>query len=307
MKKRLQNKVSESRLTLPVVSLYATVVWLIAGLIQHEWWIQFGCLALSTFLMMELNNSNSLLRTRSRMVSCSFLVLSCCACSLFPSLSGAISELFVIAAYLILFYTYQDKNSPGLVYYGFSCLGIASIANVHIIYLLPFLWLLMLLNLQSLSKRTFLASLMGVFTPYWFWTCWMIFQEDFSPLAAHLSLLTDFQLPFNFSLIDINDIIFSLFLAVIAILGTLYYWQTSYQDKFRVRQLYSFFIRMNIITFMLLCLQPQHHDLLIRLIVINTAPVVAHFIAQTNQRIASILFYVIVIMTLALTFYNLWM
>ncbi len=307
MKKRLQNKVSESRLTLPVVSLYATAVWLAAGLIQQGWWIQFGCFALSTFMMMELNNTNALLRIHSRMVSCSFLVLSCCACFLFPSLSGAISELFIIAAYLILFYTYQDKDSPGLTYYGFLFLGLSSLTNIHILYLLPIWWLLMLTNLQSLSGRTFLASLLGFTTPYWFCACWFLFHDDFSPLINHLSSLGDFTLPFDFSSIDNKQITVSLFLAVFAILGALHYWQTSYQDKFRVRQLYGFFIRMNLITFLLFCLQPQHSDILIRIMVINTAPLVAHFIAQTNQRATNILFCVMIITTLAFTAYTLWM
>ena len=307
MKKRLQNKISESRLTLPVVSLYATAVWLIAGLIQQEWWIQFGCFALSTFLMMELNNSNTLLRIHSRMVSCSFLVLSCCVCFLFHSLSEAISELFILATYLILFFTYQDKTSSGLSYYGFLCLGVASIANVHILFFLPFWWLLMQFNLQSFSQRTFLASLMGVTTPYGYWACWLLFQDSFSPLVEHLSSLGIFHFPFDFSSVADNHLVFFIFLTVIAILGTLHYWQTSYQDKFRVRQLYSLFIRMNIVIFLFFCLQPQHSDLLIRLMVINTAPLVAHFIALTNQRITNIIFCVIVIITLTFTAYNLWM
>lgn len=307
MKKRLQNKVSESRLTFPVAALYATAVWLLAGMVQQEWWTQYGCFILSTILMMELNKTYALLRISSSMVSCSFLVLSCCAPFLFPSLRGAVSEVFILVAYMVLFYTYQDKESPGLTYYAFLALGLASIANVHILYLLPVWWLLMLTNLQSLSWRTFIASLLGIATPYWFGACWLFYQEDFPLLASHLSALSDFAFPFDFSIVDSNQIAFVLFLAVLAIGGTLHFWQTSYLDKFRIRQLYGLFIRMDFVVFLIFCLQPQHGDLLIRLMVINTAPLVAHYIAQTSKRTTNIISCALVVTALVLTAYNLWM
>ena len=147
--KRLQNKVSESKLTLPIVSLYAIGIWGLYGLAQEGWWIQFGSFFLSAFLMLVLNNTNALIRIYSRIVSSSFLVLSCTACFLFPFISEAICQFFFIAVYLILFLTYQDKASAGLTYYGFLCIGLASLCYVHILCYLPVLWLLMLIKLQK--------------------------------------------------------------------------------------------------------------------------------------------------------------
>ena len=113
------------------------------------------------------------------MVSCSFLVLSCMACFLFPSVVGGISQLLFITAYLILFFTYQDTNSPGTTYYGFLSLGLATLAWVHLFFFLfHFFWLLMLTNLQSLSWRTFFASLFGVATPYVLLLSWGFFSEQ---------------------------------------------------------------------------------------------------------------------------------
>ena len=75
--KRLQNTVSESRMALPCTAAYAICIWLLAGLLQGNWWIQFAIFAVCTYLMVELNNANALLRIYSRMVSCTFVVLSC--------------------------------------------------------------------------------------------------------------------------------------------------------------------------------------------------------------------------------------
>ena len=306
-KKRLQNKVSESKLTLPIISLYAIGIWVLCGLIQKGWWIQFGSFFLSAFLMLLLNNTNALIRIYSRMVSSSFLVLSCAACFLFPFLSESLCQVFIIASYLVLFFTYQDKTSTGLTYYSFLCIGLASLCYVHILCYLPVLWLLMLIKLQTLSWRTFLASLMGTVTPYWFIVSWLIYKTNLTPLFEHFNQLTDIHRPFDFSLVNTGQIATISFITIIAIIGTINFWHTSYLDKFRIRQLYGFFIWMDLLSFLYFCLQPQHANMLIYLMIINTAPLVAHFLALTQKRMTNIIFYLITIIVFTLTAYNLWM
>ena len=124
--KRVQNVISESRLTLPVVATYGMGTWAAAGLFHEQWWIQLACFAISTYLMIELNNSNALIRIYSRMVSCSFIILSSAMCFLFCSISQAIAELCVIASYIMLFRCYQDRQAAGRTFYAFICLGLAS-------------------------------------------------------------------------------------------------------------------------------------------------------------------------------------
>ena len=109
-------------------------MWLLGGLVKEQWWLQFACFLLTTYLMVELNNSNALIRIYSRIVSATFLVLSCMACFLFPSLPGNFTQLCVVAACLILFRSYQDKASTGWTYYGFLCVGLASLTFIHILF-----------------------------------------------------------------------------------------------------------------------------------------------------------------------------
>ncbi len=305
--KRLQNKVSDSKLSLPITSVYAIGVWVLAGLIQEAWWIQFGCFTLSVYLMAVLNNSNALIRIHSRMVSCSFIMLTCTACFLFASLHEAVCTMLMAATYVVLFQTYQDKEAPGLTFYSFLLLGLSSLVDIQIICLLPFLWLLMLTNLQSLSWRNFFASLLGVTLPYWFALGWSAYQSDFTLWADHFASLVTFQTPFDFSGLDTHHVVTLCFVTVLAIFGTLHYWRASYLDKMRNRMLYGFFIRMHMFLLLLFFLQPQRYDLLLRLMILNTAPLVAHFIALTQQRVTNIIFCVITLAALFLTIYNLWM
>ena len=305
--KRLQNTVSESRLALPCVATYAIGIWLLAGLLQENWWIQFAIFAVCTYLMVELNNANALLRIYSRMVSCTFLVLSCTACFLFDSLLGAVLELCIIAAYSTLFHSYQDKQATGWIYYTFLLLGLSSLVFVHILYYIPVLWLLIAFKVQSLSWRTFFASLLGLLTPYWFVGVYFVYTQDIDIPMAHFAKLNMFELPFDFSQLSAVQIIVYVFMFLMTITGTVHYFRTRYNDKIRIRMLFDCFIITDLLTLVLLALQPQHYDMLMRIIIINTSPLLAHFIALTHTRWTNIAFYVISSAAVIITGLSLWM
>lgn len=256
--------------------------------------------------MVELNNINALTRIYSRMISCAFLVMSCMACFLFPSLRGAVMQPFFIGVVILLFMTYQDKQTSGMTYYAFVLFGIASMAVVHILFFLPILWVLMFAQLQSLSWRTWSASLLGLLTPYWFAVIWFLWQGDVMSLINHFSPLMVFspignvtQLPFQHLLVVATTLI-------LFMIGTIHFIRKHSDDKIRIRQFYYFFIWMTLVTMVFLVLQPQHYDALMRLLFVFTAPLLGHFLALTSTKMTNVAFFVIIIGILLLTGYNLW-
>lgn len=304
--KRLQNRVSESRWALPVTSLFAIAVWLLAGLLAEQWLLQFVMFALTAYLMVELNSTNALIRIFSRMVSCAFLVLMCTANFLFPSLQGALTQLCFVATLLILFQCYQDNQAVGKVYYAFVCFGLGTVAYAQFIWLLPLLWLLLAFNLQALSWRTVGASLLGLLTPYWFVLCWMVWNRDFAPLTSHVSSLTTFGQPFDFSLLTAPKTAVLVFIVLLMFTGIVHNIRQRYQDSIRIRLLYNIFIWTGLVTLLLLALQPQHYDVLMRIAIVVTAPLIAHFLTLTSTRITNAAFVAITATALLLTAYSLW-
>jgi hypothetical protein len=63
---------------------------------------------------------------------------------------------------------------------------------------------------------------------------------------------------------------------------------------------------MSLATVVFIAVQPQHADLLTSLLIVNTSPLIAHFIALTRGRWTNLTTIVIMIATLSLTFFNLW-
>jgi hypothetical protein len=306
VKKLLQNRIAESKTALPATTAYALAVWLLCGMLNNGWWWQLGCYVVTTYLMVELNNINALLRISSRMVSSVFLALTACACFLFPALREDITMTCLAAFLLLLFTTYQDKEAAGPTYYAFLCFGLASVAYVHVLFFLPLLWILMFTNIMSMSWRTWLASLLGLLTPYWLGSVWLAYRQDFTPALDHFSALVHFSEPFNFYGVTTSQKLTLALVILTAVIGGVHFIRKSYQDKIRTRMYFAFFIWMNLAALLLLLLQPQHFNAMLLVMIINTSPLAAHFVALTSTRQTNLTFLLFSAVTLLLTIYNLW-
>lgn len=306
MAKYLQNKIAGSRLTLPATCLYVLAVWLASGVVQGDMWLQLVCLAVTAYLMALLNNKNSLIRVYSRLTCVFFMVLTCCDCHLFSSIRETVSIMLMVSSYLILFSCYQDKTATGLTLYGFAMLGLATMSNVHLLYYVPLFWLFMRYNLLSLSWRTWMASILGLLLPYWFAVCWYVYYEEPRTLIEHFQPLAIYGPIADYSCLSTGQMVLVCMVVLLGIIGTLHFLHKSYLDSIRVRLLYSIFIWTGLITAIFLALQPQHYDLLIRFMIVNSSPLAAHFFALTSTRTTNVVFSVTLVSIISLTVYHLW-
>lgn len=331
--KRLQNRISESKTTLPAVVCYGAAAWLAGGATEGRMWIPFACFVISTALIMELNTSNALIRIYSRMVSCAFIVLSAMICPLTracitlpddrtatigiylagryvgtaaPDVACSVALVCIITAYSVLFHTYQNRSSMGRMYYSYVFLGISSMLYVEMLFFIPFFWLLSVVCLQAASWRNFLATLFGLITPYWFAAVTFVLNEDISVPARHFALLAECLGSPDYSVLDVPRLVSLAFIVVLGITGTIHFYRTSYKDKIRIRMLYNFFIVMNFVSLVFLILQPQHYNFLTGMMILNTSPLIAHFISLTQTRITNIAFHLITVTALLITAYNIW-
>ncbi len=300
--KRLQNRIAENGLVLPVMSAYGIAIWLAAGLVNYALWPQLVCFVLSVYMIAEMNNAYSLLRVRSRMVSGVFIALTCTMSFMFSGLPGALTQLFAIVSLLLLLSTYQDKKSLGRIFYAFLLFGLCSILCVDILLFVPLLWLLMLTQLQSLSWRGFFASLIGLATPYWFFSLWFVWQRDFTPLADHFrSLATFMPLSEAYATVTICELLTFVLTAALTLTGIVHFWNHSIDEKIRTRLFYGLFTWMSAMSLLLTALQPQLFDPMMRIAVVCASPLVAHFLTLTSTRITNIAFFAIVAVTVAVT------
>jgi hypothetical protein len=308
MSKRIQNIIAESRYTLPITAFYSIFIWLIAGLVSQQWWIQFGCFVVSAWMMMLLNKENMLIRIYSRLVSSTYLVLTCAAVFLFASRSSAIMQMGVAISFYLLWHCYQDKNSLGWTYYTFLFLGAGSLVQSQVLYYLPILWIMMAWFIFSLSWRTFFASLLGLITPYWFCLPYYALHGEncFVLLTNHLSSLFDIVSLPDYTVLNVTEWIFLAFLILLMTIGSFHFIANSYKDTIRVREIYYCFITTAAYSLFLVFVKPQCYDMVIPVLTLVSSPMVAHFFALTHTRFTNILFIITLTVILIFTGYHLW-
>ena len=287
--------------------LYCTAIWVLAGLFEAQWWVQFASFLLSVLLVMRINSKNLLIRIYSRSVSVAFIFLSCAAVFLFPSWTGGIVQLCCIAALMLLFDSYQDQAAVWNVYYAFLFLGISSMFDATIVFYLPLLWIMMKIIVYTFSWRTFFASLLGLATPYWFMTGWLIWQKngDLHAIISLFDVQDILQFPFDFSFVSLSCQLIMAFATLLLVIGSIHFIHSSFRDKIRVRQIYYGFITLGLYSLAILVLQP-HNELALRMLIFAASPLTGHYWALTNSRISNILFIVLTVALVALTAFNLW-
>lgn len=305
--KRFQNHVAESRIALPVTGVYAFAVCALGGLFTEQLWVQFVLLAVSSFLMMELNNVNALIRIYSRMVSCSFLVLAVMSQYLVVDVRCGIVQACFIAFYLFLFSAYQDNRAMGRVFYAFLMLGIASTMFVQILFFVPLVWVLLCTNLMVRSFRAFVSSLFGLLVPYWFMVAYYLYIDDVDSLLDHFLQIAQFGPVLGWMDMPVSHILTAAYVAILAVVGMIHFRLNNYKDKIRTRMLFEIFSVLALAAIVLMILQPQHIDYLLALLIVSTSPMIGHYIALTNTFITNISFYVMLVVALIITCVNLWM
>ena len=283
---------------------YGLLVSLAAGLITKALWLNFALLFASATMMVELNNSNALIRIYSRMVSCSFLVMTTMSLFLFQTINVAVVQITFIAFLLFLLRSYQEPNATGLTFYAFCALGIASIVFPQILLFLPPLWIVMAIYIQSFSPRTFMSSIIGVLAPYWFVAAWLIYTGRYAWLGTHLISILQFGTPLYLVDVKLHEWLTFAYVLSCALIGGIHFIMYSYQDRIRIRLIYEMFIVLDGLTMLFALIQPQHFDCLLGMAIVLTAPIIGHWLALTSSKLSNIASMLLAAAALALTIYN---
>lgn len=306
MTHRLQNRIAGSRYALPITMVYAIGIWFMGGLLQQQLWPQFILMLMTALTMVELNNQHSLIRTYSRMLSCSYLVLSVAVLPLFVHVEACIVQLCFALTYLFMFRAYQDKSAISSVFNAFFLIGVASIWFVQILFLIP-IWLIILrFYVMGMGWRTFWASLLAIITPYWFVGGYYVYLHDVGTLIHHFSSITDFAPLFDFQSISLLNLLALCFISALGIIGMLHFLLNSSKDKIRIRLFFSSFMLMMTATIVFIILQPTHLPNLLSILIVSVSPLIGHYITFTSSRLSGITCLMLLIITLTITGYQLW-
>lgn len=303
--RKFQGRVAVSKWALPFAAVYGVLAWLGAGLVSLQLWVPFVLMFLTTYVMAELNTRNALLRIRSRMVSFSFIMMVAMNVTMMADWRVSLVQLCLAVFLFVIFTTYQNSMAMGEIFLAFLCVGVASVAWVHVLYLVPLFLIFTIRPLYSFSIRTLSASILGLLLPYWLLFAYLIYIGDFQPVVDHFMSLADFSQVLKYNGITIGMAIVCSVLFILFLTGAIHFVRRSYNDKIRVRECFRILMITALVLVAMLCVVPCHAPYLIAMLEVLIAPLIAHFIVFTRTKVTNWAFIVGIMVVIMLMLFEL--
>lgn len=288
--KRFQNKVAESSLSLPVSVIVCILIWFAAGLVSRKIWVPFLLTGFTTYLIAEMNNRNSLLRIRSRMMSCVYIVFATLQAIFVANWQlAAVQTIIALCIYLLLS-CYKDRTAVSSVFAISLLLSAGSILWVNILYFLPIAIILLCVPLYAISLKAVSATIMGLLLPYWSLIPYFVYEGNTLWLQNHFKPLYDGSVLFNYSTTTYGQVIYFSLLVLLFLIGWLHFVRTAYKDKLKTRTLYDVFITLSLIIAAVVPIVPVHADYTLSMLTLAVSPMVAHYFSLTETKLTNIVF-----------------
>ncbi|MDR3140822.1 MAG: hypothetical protein LBU37_03735 [Tannerellaceae bacterium] len=222
----------------------------------------------------------------------------------FPLKSISAGVFCLVLAMYQLFISYQDGQATDKAFNTALIIGAGSLFWVYTLWFFPLFWTGMY-NFKTLNIRTFLASLIGLSTVYWFLLLWRFLRWDFTSFTVPFSALgnIDFLQVTGIGLIDWVIIIYLAFLTLIA---SLYIVTHEHDENIRTRQYLFFLIVFAILSFVLFFLYEQSSDEFLCIAYMPVSILLTHFFTVKKGKKRYRGFYLSFVVYIVLSFIRLW-
>lgn len=302
---QFRNKVSESSLTLP----FMVIVTLLSCFLQHAYdslylWITLVETGILVYVLMEWNSQCQMLRVRSRMISATVLAFV----AAFPALQVStwcwLPALFLLLSYFVAFKSYGQLNPQGWVFYSFLFVSAGSLMFPPMLLAVPFMFFAFGHQLRILSVKSVTASVLGLLFPYWTYGLFCLvggWNEVFwreSWVRALALCLPDYSnvLPWQWILF--------VMLLVLSTIGIVHFVRTSYNDKIRTRQFFYTLLSLHFPLLFNVVWFPDCAGLTLPLLLVNSAPFIAHFFVLARGRSMNFWFLFVLFVLVAVACFN---
>ena len=307
---KFQNKVAESAATMPVCAVLATILW---------WWPQqsfalsnilgFVLCAFTTYVCMETNGTQHIIRIRTRMMSCVWLILASCLSFMHPWGAPAISAACMAMSYYLLFRCYQLYDSTVWIYHSFLFLGIGSFYSPAMLVMGILYYIYLIGFLRSLTWRGFWAGILGIVTPYWCWAVWCFFMGKTDGILEFISSRFVWQAVTWQTMVSLPlaNIVSMGVVCLLSLVGLIHYMQTKYNDKIHVRMILYIYTIQTLLLILYLLLQPNQYQTTMALLVVSSSPLIAHYFSLTGSWLSNLFFILSLLLCGVMAYLNLWM
>lgn len=307
--RRFQHAVAMSSVTLPVAAVLSTLLWCAEGVFTLSHIAGWVMTALVAYLWIETNHSNSLIRVRTLSVASVYVLLLGSIFCLHSIQSGGFIAFLMLLSYGLLFNSYGKTDAVFELFHAFLCIGVASLFHVQMILFVPLYFCYSSFFFRSLNWRTFWAAMIGVVLPYWFLWGYRFLHGELDLFVDHFMELTNVLLVTS-NVNDLDNVLYITalcFVCFFTFVAMIHCVRTGFNDKVRTRMLLYFIVAQEVVIMLMLLIMPLYKDMWLHLLVMNSAPLLAHYFTLTNSRFSNFLFIAFLLLLFTLMMLNVWM
>lgn len=314
----MKKALTTSTTILPIALVVGSLLWILPEAGNLLLWGGWFVALLATYVWMETNSRQLLIRERSRMVSTTFFASLAAVPLLHEFRLASLLPLALLFCYACLFSAYQERRPEGKMFHAFLLLGIAALLLPQVLWLAPLLLFSCSLHLRTLTLGSAWATTIGLLLPLLGYTLWALVKWDFSLLLHFLEstrhALTHINGDYWQSIYTATPATLpaaewqflvsagcTLLLSALAIIQQV---RTSYLDKIRVRMFYYMMALVQGGLTVLLLLFPEERWTWLLLLITNGAPLIAHYMTLTRGWFSAAVFWTSLLGLISLTLFN---
>ena len=314
----MKKAITTSTTILPIALVVGSVLWILPEAGNLLLWGGWFVALLTTYVWMETNARQQLIRERSRMVSTTVFVALTSVPLLHEFCLASLLPLALLLCYACLFAVYQERRPEGKMFHAFLLLGIAALLLPQVLWLVPLLLFSCSLHLRSLTLGSFGATLMALLLPLVGYSLWALVKWDFSLLLQFIEstrhALTHIDssywqsvytaTPATLPVAEWQFLISAGGTLLLSLIAITHQVRTSYLDKIRVRMYYYLIALVQGGLTVLLLLFPEERWTWLLLLITNGAPHIAHYLTLTRGWFCTTVFWMSLLILILITFFN---
>ena len=314
----MKKAITTSTAILPLALGAGSLLWILPEAGNLLLWGGWFVALLTTYVWMETNARQQLIRERSRMVSTTVFASLSAVPLLHEFRLASLLPLALLFCYACLFSAYQERRPEGKMFHAFLLLGIASLLLPQVLWLVPLLLFSCCLHLRTLTLGSAWATAIGLLLPLVGYSLWALVKWDFSLIATYLEstrhalthISGDYWLsiytatPATLPAADWQFLVSAGCTLLLSALAIIQQVRTSFLDKIRVRMFYYMIALVQGGLAVLLILFPEERWTWLLLLITNGAPIIAHYMTLTRGWFSAAVFWMSLLGLILLTTFN---
>ena len=251
---------------------------------------------LNAFLIAQINNRFTIIRTRTFLPIFIFLLLTASWNQTHTLIGSHISLTLFIFALFNFFRMARDRKASEDAFMGSLLISISSLLINPLIFIIPMCWIGFMM-FQSFSLRPFLASVFGMLTPWILYLSIVIMvQPDYNlSKAFNINIISDL----NINQFPLSELIYTSLMGIIGIIGIVGMYSITNSDAINTRNKLNFLLFLLISLLILSFIFRNQFISFLPLIALVYAMLMSHPLTLKQNNFYGIVFLVFCIINIA--------